>query len=154
MQRLSSRMTFYYKRVFPIVMFGFLAVFVAVGLMAQSRNNGPGLAFLLVPGFIAVFMFVMLKKLVFDLIDEVWDAGDALIVRNSGQEDRIVLSDITNVSYSPYLNPPRVVLSLRTPSVFGDKIAFGAPVRFNPFATSPIIDELIARIDAARRRAR
>jgi len=31
-------------------------------------------------------------------------------------------------------------------------VAFCAPVRFVPFSTSPIIDELIQRIDATRRR--
>jgi hypothetical protein len=41
-------------------------------------------------------------------------------------------------------------LSLRTPSVFGDQITFGAPIRLMPFSTSPVIDDLIERIDQAR----
>jgi hypothetical protein len=43
-------------------------------------------------------------------------------------------------------------LSLRRPSIFGDQVAFCAPIRFVPFATSPIIDDLINRIDVARRK--
>ena len=54
-----------------------------------------------------------------DLVDEVWDASDALVVRNKGEEARIRLSDIINVSYSPVGSPPRVTLSLRTPGRFG-----------------------------------
>jgi len=70
----------------------------------------------------------------------------------AGQEERIALSEVMNVNYTPFMSPPRVVLSLRRPSVFGSQVAFCAPLRFVPFATSPIVDELIQRIDAARRR--
>jgi hypothetical protein len=155
MQRISSKATFFHKRIFPVLMLGFLLIFLAVGVGAQWRaGNGPPLPFFLMPIFVAVIIFFVFKKLIFDLVDEVWDAGDALIVRNKGQEERIALSDIMNVSYSPFVNPPRVTLSLRRPSVFGDQISFCAPVRFVPFSTSPIIDELIKRIDAARTRAR
>ena len=151
MQRISSRMTFYYKRVFPFVMLGFVTIFIAVTLFA---DKGPPLPALLLPiAFVVIGYFVM-KKLVFDLVDEAWDAGDALIIRNKGQEDHIPLSAIMNVNYSPLVNPPRVTLTLRTPSIFGDTVTFAAPVRFVPFASSPVINELIRRVDDARRRAR
>jgi hypothetical protein len=97
-----------------------------------------------------IFGYFIMKKLVFDLVDEVWDETDALVVRNRGREERIALSDIKNVSYSPFMNPPRVTLSLRRQTVFGDQIAFGAPVHFVPFSTSPIINGLIDRVDLAR----
>jgi hypothetical protein len=100
---------------------------------------------------IAVGFFVM-KKLVFDLVDEVWDDGGSLLIKNRGEEERVALSDIKNVSYSPLINPPRVTLSLRRPTVFGDEITFNAPMRFMPFSASPIIKELIDRIDLARRK--
>jgi hypothetical protein len=93
-----------------------------------------------------------MKKLVFDLVDEVWDDGDALVIRNRGDEERIALSDIKNVSYSPFTNPPRVTLSVRRPTVFGEEIAFNAPTRIVPFSTSPVIKDLIERIDLARRK--
>ena len=155
MQRLSSKATFFHKRILPILMFGFLVVFVVISFGASSaRNEPPPLLVLVVPIIMAIVFFFTLKKLVFDLVDEVWDAGDELLVRNRSIEDRIALSDITNVNYSPYINPPRVTLSLRRPSFFGAKISFMPPIRFVPFTTSPVIDELIARIDAARRRDR
>jgi hypothetical protein len=155
MLRLSSKTTFFYKRVFPILWFGILLL-VLVGGSVPGLTSGqfPPAPFFLVPVVMGVFGYFLMKKIVFDLVDEVWDAGDALIVRNRRQEDRIALSDIVNVSYEPYMSPPRVTLSLRNTSMFGNKIIFSAPVRFVPFATSPIIDQLIERIDAARRRAR
>jgi hypothetical protein len=109
---------------------------------------------LVVPVLMTVFGFVIMKKMVFDLVDEVIDEGDFLRIRNNSQEDRIALSDIINVGYVPYMNPPRVTLSLRRPSSFGTQVTFCAPVRFVPFATSPVIDELIQRIDAQRRISR
>jgi hypothetical protein len=79
------------------------------------------------------FGYFLMQKLVFDLIDEVWDDGDALVVKNDGQDQRVALSDIKNVNYSPLINPPRVTLSLRRPTVFGEQIAFCAPIRLVPF---------------------
>ena len=46
------------------------------------------------------FGYFVMKKLVFDLVDEVWDDGEALLIKNRGQEERVALRDIKNVSYS------------------------------------------------------
>jgi len=155
MQRISSRMTFYYKRIFPVMMFGFLLLFVTLPfVVAKGADALPPVPFLLIPVVIAVGFYFMMKKLIFDLVDEAWDAGDALIIRDKGREDRIALTDIMNVSYSTLLNPPRVTLLLRNPGIFGNEVTFSPPVRFVPFAKSPIVDDLIARVDAARRSAR
>jgi hypothetical protein len=151
MQRISSRMTFYYKRVFPFVMLGFVVLFIGVPV---ATGAVPPLPIILFPIAFLVFGYFIMKKLIFDLVDEAWDDGDALIIRNKGQEDRIPLSAIMNVNYASMMNPPRVTLTLRTPSMFGDTVTFAAPIRFVPFATSPVIDELIRRVDDARRRSR
>jgi len=151
MRRISSKWTFFYKSVFPIFWFGFIILFLVVALFVPMRSGqSPPIPALIVPTIMFVVGFFLMKKFVFDLADEVWEDNDALIVKNRGQEQRIALRDIKNVSYSPMMSPPRGVLSLRRPTVFGGQIAFCAPVRFVPFATSPIIDDLIDRIDAAR----
>jgi hypothetical protein len=153
MRRISSQWTFFYKFVFPIIWFGFIIVFLIVAIFVPTRSGqGPSIPALIVPVIMLVFGYTLMKKLIFDLADEVWDDGDALVVKKSGQEQPIALSDIKNVNYSTMSSPPRVVLSLRRPSVFGDQVAFCAPIRFVPFATSPIIDDLINRIDVARRK--
>jgi hypothetical protein len=149
MRRISSKATFWYKRIFPFGWFAILLIFVGVALFGSLRSGqAPQLMLLVVPVLMTVFGFVIMKKMVFDLVDEVIDEGDFLRIRNNSQEDRIALSDITNVGYVPYMNPPRVTLSLRRPSSFGTQVTFCAPVRFVPFAASPVIDELIQRIDA------
>jgi hypothetical protein len=154
MRRISSGMTFFYKRIFPIVWFGFLAFFIATPFVAPMFGgtiSGSSLGFFLAPVAMMIVGYFAMKKLLFDLVDEVLDAGDALVIRNGGLEDRVALSNITNVGYAQLMNPPRVTLSLRNPGVFGDRISFCAPVSFMPtFSTSPIIEELIKRVDAAR----
>ena len=153
MRRISSRATFWYKRIFPIIWFGLLALFIAVGVFTSTFTNGTQqLPFIIIPLVMVLIGYVIMKKLIFDLVDEVWDDGTSLIIRNRGEQDRVPLSNIMNVSYSPLINPPRVTLTLRQPSTFGAEISFSAPVRFVPFAKSPVIEDLILRVDAARRK--
>jgi hypothetical protein len=155
MRRISSKSTFLYKRIFPIFWFGFLTLFVGISVFTLPRSNqAAALPFLVMPIVMMVFGYFIMKKFIFDLVDEVWDDGDALVVKNRDQTERIALADIKNVNYAALINPPRATLSLRRPSVFGDKVTFCAPIRFVPFSTSPIIDELIERIDSARQRQR
>jgi hypothetical protein len=151
MRLVSSKTTFFNKRVFPVIWFGFIAVFIGLAFFSGAgRNAASPLPFLIGPAIMIVFGYVIMKKLVFDLADEVWDDGGSLVVKNSGQEQRIALSDIKNVSHAPFINPPGVTLSLRRPTVFGDEITFSAPVRLVPFSKSPVITDLIERVDLAR----
>lgn len=152
MRRISSRMTFVHKRVFPLFWFGFISIFIAIALETMAKEKRVQVQLLLVPAIMAIFGYMVMKKLVFDLVDEMWDAGEELIAKNKGQEVHIPLSEITNVSYSNFSNPPRVTLTLRQPGQFGKEVAFSPPIRFNLFSKSPIIEELIERIDAKRRR--
>jgi hypothetical protein len=152
MSLISSKMTFFYKRVFPIIWFGVLAVLFLVGLIKGLADPFSNLPFLIVPIVMAIFGFQFMKRMTFNLVDQVFDLGDALLVRNGGQEERIVLADIKNVNFFPYMSPPQVTLSLRRPSVFGDTIVFCGPARMVPLSRSPTIEKLIDRIDAARRR--
>ena len=152
MQLVSSKMTFFYKLIFPVIWFGFLAVFFLVGLV-KSLAGDPisNLPSLIVPVVMAIVGYQIMKKMAFNLVDEVFDLGDALLVRSGGQEERIALADIKNVNFVPYMSPPQVTLSLRRPSVFGDTIVFCTPARLMPLSPSPMIEKLVDRIDAARR---
>src|SRR3984885_16287749 len=136
-------MTFFYKRIFPVFWFGFLILFIAITFFSGGARHGPSLLpFLVVPVLMIGFGVFIMKKLVFDLVDEVWEDGDSLVVKNRGQEEHISLSDIKNVSYAPLINPPRVTLAARVPTIFGSQITFMPPMRFVPFTTSPIIHDL------------
>jgi hypothetical protein len=155
MQRLSSKSTSFHKRALPAVMVALLLVFLLIGAVGGwSGPKGPPPLFFVIAALGLAIGLAYFRKFVLDLVDEVWDAGDALVVRNKGEEDRIPLSAIINVSYSSVGNPPRVTLSLRTPSRFGDRVSFAAPMNVVPFTESPLIGQLIGRVDAARQRAR
>jgi len=100
----------------------------------------------------AVMSFVVMRLFVLDLVDEVWDGGWELVVRNRGREARIPLTEIINVNYDRFSNPPRVTLMLRDPCEFGSEIAFMVRQRMfvlgNPARRVAL--DLIGRIDAAR----
>lgn len=151
MKRISSRSTFFYKRIFPLLWFGFIAFFATIPIWANHRSHHPlPFAFLMPPAVMAVLGYVLFRYLIFDLVDEVWDDGDSLIVRNGGMEERVQLDNIINVGFSTLTNPERVTLTLREPGILGKEVTFSPPRRFLRFRRSPIVDELIARVDLAR----
>jgi hypothetical protein len=154
MRRISSRATFSYKWLFPATWFGFVIIFAGAPIvLSLLAHQSPSASFIIPPVIMLVIGYFFMRKFLFDLVDEVWDDGNELVVRNGRREDRIRLSDIKNVGYSPMMSPPRVTLSLRKVSIFGDSVSFCAPFRFLPFSPSPVINELIDRVDAQRRKA-
>ena len=149
-------MTAFHKRVFPVIWFGFLGVFAIVALTSGASTNA-GAPLLIVPCVMAVFGYILLKKLVFDLADEVYDAGEFLVVRNRGREHQIALGDIINVSVSTMQNPTRITLRLTGSSAttsLGSEVAFSPEQKFtlNPFAKNDVAEDLIVRVDKARSR--
>ena len=144
MRKISSSWTWWYKQVVPVIWFGFLAVFTCVWIPAVVRREVPAFT-LLVPIGLAAFGYVIMRQLVFSLVDEVWIDGDDLVVRNRGEEARIPIADIVNVDSWGMSNPERIVLTLRTPSRFGGEIAFAPPMRLWPFSRHPVATELMRR---------
>jgi len=151
MKQISSQGTFFYKRIFPVLFFGFLTCFFIVQLAIDKRGGDLPVVFFVIPVSIAAFSYFVMKRMIFDLADEVLDAGDSLVVRFGSEQERISLSEIINVSYSYMSNPARATLTLRTPGRFGKEITFAPPQSFVPFAKSQIVSDLLERIDAARR---
>ena len=109
--------------------------------------------FLVVPVAMALFGYVLMKKLIWDLADEVYDCGDFLLVRNRGDEERILLSNVMNVSATTLMNPPRITLRLVNPNKWGTEVSFSPATGFtlNPFARNQVNEDLIERVDRARR---
>ena len=134
--------------------FGFLAFFVSMGLSGSGRPTSRLFPLLVVPILMAIFGFFLMKKLVWDLMDEVYDCGDYLLVRNGAEEDTVPLTNIMNVSATMLINPPRITLKLVNPGKFGKEIAFSPIRRFtlNPFAKDKVSEDLISRVDQARSR--
>ncbi len=145
-------MTVYFKRVFPTIWFGFLAFMVVMIFSSGAAKRE--LIFLVIPCVMAIFGFFMMKKLLWDLADCVEDGGDFLLIKNRGEQDRVMLSNVMNVSVSQAMNPPRITLKLIEPGKFGNEISFSPATDFalNPFSKNKIAEDLIVRVDRARLR--
>ena len=150
MKKISSGSTYFYKRIFPVIWFMMAAIFVAIILLVPGAGRSMPFPALVAPVVVAVIGFVIMKKFVFDLMDEVWDAGDVLVVKLKDQEDRIPLAEIMNISYSGFSNPRRATLTLRHPGLFGREITFCPVAKANFSGKNPVIDDLIERVDRAR----
>lgn len=152
MKKISSRSLFITKKVFPLLWFGILALVLITGIWSKAYYSNP--MFMVAPGIMVVFGYFLMKKLVWDLVDEVYDYGDYLLVKNRGQEERVALSNIMNVSATTMVNPPRITLRLVKPGRFGPEIAFSpiTPLSLNPFAKNAVAEELIVRTYEARKK--
>lgn len=149
MKKLSSKTTFIHKKLFPLCWFGFLTIFLGIGLFTTIKGNTPGVIFIVFPIGMMVFGYFLSKKLLWDLIDEVYDEGTTLLFRNRGKEFRVKLKDIKNVSYTTG-NPIRVTFSIRYPTDLGDELSFSPPASWNPFKKNKDIEALIDRINKLR----
>jgi hypothetical protein len=151
--KISSSWTAYNKKLLPRFIFGFLIVFLVIGLFAD-KPRGVGVMLIVMPLFMMAFVYFVYRKLVWDLADEVYDCGDSLLVRNQGKEERIHLSNVMNVNVSMFVHPQRISLRLDKPGPFGNEIAFLPRLGFttNPFAKNKLGEDLIARVDQARRK--
>src|SRR5215469_785809 len=150
MQQISSNTitTFYYKRAFPFIIF---PASIAATVITGAKSGADLFPFLVFLVFVPIIGYASMKLIgLFDLVDEVLDAGDALIVRNGDREERTLFADIVDVNYTDMFGLPRLRLVLRTPSQFGNQITFCVPRTFLGFRPTPVIEELIRRIDTAR----
>jgi hypothetical protein len=158
MRRLSSSSTFFYKRVFPFLWVGFLLFFIAMSVLVPPRAQGSMQSWQFLP--LLVMPLVMLgvgyfvyRKMIGDLIDEVWLDGDTLVMKNRGDQWRVALSDVMNINATSMTNPRRVTVMSRVDTRHGRDFSFipdsprGLTSAFKP---DPIAAELIARVDALR----
>jgi hypothetical protein len=150
MKKISSKTTFFHKRIFPVIWFGFIGFFILTGSFADNKDRTADIMIIVVPVLMAVIGYFVMKFLIFDLIDEVYDEGLSLLFKNKGKTVRVNLTDIKNVSYSVAVNPPRVTISLRCKTEFVDELSFSPPASLIPFKRNKDILELIDRIDRAR----
>src|ERR1700740_3486303 len=94
MRRISSRWTFYAKWILPLIWLIAIAL-VAYGITADATTlPWPPLLVLVV---VAVVGNLILLKFVSNFVDEILDAGDALVIRKGNRNERVALADIVSV---------------------------------------------------------
>ena len=144
---ISSRLTAFTKRGLPLMMFAFLGLWTVLAAVREGLST----QFFVGAAFSAFVGYVVFRKShIRNLADEVWDCGTELVIKRDGIEERVPLAEIANVGFSTF-NPQRVTLTMRQPGVFGKEVIFIPPNQFLPWAKIPMVDELIGRVDAARR---
>jgi hypothetical protein len=150
--RISSRLTVWSKRLFPLFCVGVPAFIIAIGLLQRSPREDP--AFFIGPCVVGVFLFLLLRKQLGSLADEVYDAGEYLLVKNRGEETRVPLTNVMNVSVSTFNNSRRITLRLVTPNKLGREVSFAPVAGFTllPWGPNAVADDLIERVDRARSR--
>ncbi len=145
MRQISSNSTWWHKKAFPTFWFSFLALMTVIMLPSVLEGQAPAQV-ILIPLGMSVFGFLLMRMLVWPLVDEVYLDGDDVVVRNKGEEDRFPFSNVINIQGSEFTNPERITLNLKQPCLFGDEIKFMPPPRWLAFGKHPLATELINRL--------
>lgn len=147
---ISSRTTYFQKRVFPVMWFGIIIAVSVTAVLAPKKSELP-LALLLIPIVMALFGYALMRLLIFDLVDAVYDCGDHLLICSGNEKWRVPIENIMNIGYSGVTNPKRITLTIRAPTGQASKdITFMPPHSWVIFAKHPLVTELIQRVDATR----
>jgi hypothetical protein len=153
MVRISSKVTRYYKFLLPVLWLGLLIVVGTGGLyMFVQVGQEPPPTVYIAPFLLAGFGILIMRGLIHDLVDEVWDTGDSLIVIDKGRRETIPLSKIVNVNYTT-TNPRRVRLTLSNGDGELDEIVFSPVIKtqdYTRWLRNSVADDLIRRIHFTR----
>jgi hypothetical protein len=140
MRQISYEMTSYFKKLIPALWLGMLA---GVVVLMTIEGQGDTAIFFAVCG--TAVMYLLLRRLIFPMMDTVWVDGDDLVISNRGEEDRFPIANIVNVEGSLIARPEHIRLTVRPPSRFGQTICFWPPFRWLPVGSHPVARELIDR---------
>lgn len=139
----------YFKKILPFMWFAFIGFFILTTIQSGVAGKSGGMI-LIVPLCMLVFGFFLFNRMVWDLVDEVYDLGDELLFRKNGMEQRVKLRDIINVDCSQMTSPERITITLRVAGQLGKELVFNPPARLFNFTRNPLVIELIERVDRAR----
>jgi hypothetical protein len=156
---ISGRTTFVYKKLLPVIgpLFLLMLPFLAFDFRRFHINYETGilLAIFVISGMLLAG--ILFKRAYCDLMDEVEDLGDRLIIRNNGEQDVVLFTNIVGIDFpkmSGNFNPdappvPRITLHLLNPCRFGQKVSFLSYIA--PLSTnwSKTVDELRERVAVA-----
>lgn len=145
-----SGSTFFGKKLFPTIWFGFLGLMI-IG-MFNSDDIGSSWPIILPMLGMAAVGFVLFRHLAWHLADEVFDHGDSLEIIKGNKRQVISLTEIINIDYNK--SQGQVTLNLREAGALGKDVTFVLPTMgFGIFSKSPYVTELIERVDEARRKS-
>lgn len=146
MRKISSDAVPVLKRYAPLALVGLFLSSIAV---SPPRPGAPETGWLVAVSLaVTGFVYLLLRRLLFSLVDEVWDTGDALLVKNRGSEELVPYAAIRRMSYAQFARPQRARIELHAAGRFGSEIAFYPVGGYGRYRPDPVLEELIARIAA------
>lgn len=153
MKRLNSRMTYFSKVGFPLIWYGFLSFFI-VAAQFEAEGMFERTMFFVVPIFMAVIGYMVMKQSFLSLINEVYRQGDTLIFKNGSEQVRISVRDIINAHYYTMSQPPQCVLRLRYETKFGKELTFMPKIGGKIFSYNADVEQLVDDVDRQNMRSR
>jgi len=144
--RLSADTNYFLKWIAPVLVYCAISAYM---LWKESRKESPQFTILIaVLAVVAIIFFVVFKRRMWSLADEVLDGGDYLVVRFGDQQQSISLANVTRVDAENQLGATTVRLRLSVPCEFGSVVSFMAKsTSRNPFALNAVAEDLIARVN-------
>lgn len=158
MQLLSSRLTGFCKRGFPIVILVLLVAWVSLYFgrtqpeslkMTPAQHVWVGL----LPLVSGIGVLIFLRVWVSRLADEVHLEEDGLRVQRDGVTSRVAWADIESVREWWWINPSQVVIKLRRPVQGATELVFLPPLRVFAIRERRTVELLESRRQRAREHA-
>ena len=159
---LSSRSTFTYKVILPVVVIGSLIFGGTIPLLL-----GPGSPYVHLNGMSPVGFLLLMLVAAIPAMAVLWVtilplkkvelADDELLISNYRYEIRVPLSQVKAIDGPSLTNPKTYTIKFESPTEFGDAVMFLPPVPFTMmlFTEPEVIGELrsaVAEAQVARRR--
>ena len=140
--------TVFAKKIFPLVWSGFIGALLLFAV-SMARINGAWFASIIVAAFFLLMIYfgVCLNRyLLRGIADRVLEEDGQLIVEIQGERVRIPLQNVKRVTHIRG-RPEKLVLNLREPCQFGNKISF-IPKGWSSvlFYVNPIAADLTRRL--------
>jgi predicted PurR-regulated permease PerM len=141
---ISSKATFFYKFVFPLLWIAFAGfiIFIVHSNLASFHTRAEAKTARLIVILVLAVVTVIIYW-VFPRIKKVELMEDALQISNYSQTIVVPLRDIASVSGSILMDPELIWIRFREPAEFGVKIVFIGQHRFfRGFTRHPVVKEL------------
>jgi hypothetical protein len=141
---ISSKATFFYKFVFPLLWIAFAGfiIFIVHSNLASFHTRGEAKTVRLIV-IVALAVGTVLICRVYPRIKKVELLADALQISNYSQTIVVPLRDIESVSGSILMEPELIWIRFRDVTEFGAKIVFIGKYRFfRGFTRHPVVKEL------------
>ena len=121
-RELSSRSAWIYRWAIP----AFLTVGAIASIWVLTIAREPTPAGAAAAACLAGLCMIVAR--IFDRAKRVWLAGNELIVSDLRNEIVVAVTEINEVSLTPWFRPARLRIKLLRPTVFGDTIYFFPPL--------------------------